>query len=296
MKVLLAADGSEYAKGGAQFLTRLHFTEEDEIVILHVINTFPFNAESEAYFAGVQEIKQDIAPQILEEVEKILAPLQAEISTAIVEGYPDSAIVESAKEFEANLLVMGSRGFKGIKSFILGSTTRFAAFHASKPVLAIKSPQWQGTGKIKILLATDGSEHAHEMETVLASLPFSDDTEITILHVLLSAHSDIPEKFAIEMSDRIKEIVAMSRTVEYKELEKILAQSRENLNKKYTHIHMLTKVGDPTIEILETAREINADIIAMGTRGLRGLRGMIGSVSKNILNNSECSVLIGRKA
>jgi nucleotide-binding universal stress UspA family protein len=295
MKVLLATDGSQYADGSAQFLRKFHFSEEDEIIILHVINTFPFKGESGTYFAGVQKIKEDIAPLILESTEKILSPLKAKISTAIMEGYPDSTIVDAVKKFNADILVMGSRGLKGIKSILLGSTTRFAALHVPISVLAIKPQQLKDDENIKILLATDGSEHAHETERVLLSLPFPDNIEVTILHTLLSAHADIPEKFAIEMSDRIKEIIAMSRTVEYTELEKVLNESHENLSNKFSPIRILAKVGDPTIEILETAQEIKAHIIAVGSRGLRGLRGMIGSVSRNILYNSECSVLIGKK-
>lgn len=295
MKVLLATDGSEYAEGGAQFLTKLQFSKEDEIIIFHIVNTFPFNGESQSYFVEVKKIKEELAPQILESTKKILSPLKAKISTAIMEGHPDSTIVGSVAKYDANLLVMGSRGLKGIKSFLLGSTTRYVAFHLPTPVLAIKPFSKKVRGKIKILLATDGSDYALETENILVSLPFPEDTEVTILNVLLSAHADLPEKFAIEMSDRIKEIVAMSRTVEYTKLEEIFEKSRENLSRRFTTIHVLTKIGDPSSEILETAREIEADIIAVGNRGLRGLRGLIGSVSRNILNNSECSVLIGKK-
>jgi nucleotide-binding universal stress UspA family protein len=56
----------------------------------------------------------------------------------------------------------------------------------------------------------------------------------------------------------------------------------------------MKKVGDPATEILEAAAALDADIIAMGSRGLRGIKGTLGSVSRHILNHAECSVLIGK--
>jgi nucleotide-binding universal stress UspA family protein len=82
--------------------------------------------------------------------------------------------------------------------------------------------------------------------------------------------------------------------MEFTESEKIIELAREYLNKRFKHIHVLSKVGDPSTEILKTADSMEADIIAVGCRGLRGIKGMMGSVSRNILTHSKSSVLIGK--
>jgi nucleotide-binding universal stress UspA family protein len=82
--------------------------------------------------------------------------------------------------------------------------------------------------------------------------------------------------------------------MEFKESEKIIELARGHLSKRFHAITVLSRVGDPSTEILETAKTMGADIIAVGCRGLRGIKGMMGSVSRNILTHSHCSVLIGK--
>jgi nucleotide-binding universal stress UspA family protein len=98
----------------------------------------------------------------------------------------------------------------------------------------------------------------------------------------------------MEIDERIKEVVASTRAREFTESEKIVEQARDNLNKRFKNIPVLSKVGDPSTEILKTAETMEADLIAVGCRGLRGMKGIMGSVSRNILTHSKCSVLIGK--
>jgi len=50
--------------------------------------------------------------------------------------------------------------------------------------------------------------------------------------------------------------------------------------------------GDPVSEILRVAREINADLIVMGTHGRTGLsRLLMGSVAELVVRRSSCPVL-----
>jgi nucleotide-binding universal stress UspA family protein len=76
--------------------------------------------------------------------------------------------------------------------------------------------------------------------------------------------------------------------------ERILDHAREQLRKRFGNIDVFSGVGDATREILKTAEELKADLIAVGCRGLRGIKGILGSVSRNILTHSECSILIGK--
>ena len=50
--------------------------------------------------------------------------------------------------------------------------------------------------------------------------------------------------------------------------------------------------GDPVTEILRVAREINADLIVLGTHGRTGLaRLLMGSVAEQIVRKAACPVL-----
>ena len=294
MKILLATDGSEYSEGAAKFLTRLNFSSDDEITILHVISWVPFKYDKESYYSSLKQIKQEIGPKILDSTANILKPVRAKIVTKIIDGSPEKYIVNVAVDSDMDMIVMGARGLKGIKSLIIGSITRSVTLNSPKPVLVIKPQQHEEPGKIKILFATDGSDSANETGRILTMIPFHDDTEITIVNVIRTALADIPGKFVPEIGDRIKDMMEKTGSVEFAESDKIITHAREILSKRFKNVQGLTKFGYRAIEILNTAETSKTDLIAVGCRGLKGIRGMMKSLSRNILNHSSCSVLIGK--
>jgi nucleotide-binding universal stress UspA family protein len=294
MKLLLPTDGSDYSEGAARFLTHLPLAPDDEVTVLHVISWVPFKDDVESYYANLRHIKQDIAPKILDATLNILKPLPAKISTALMEGYPEKSIIEAAENSGSDLIVMGARGLKGIKQLIIGSVTRAVAVNSPKPVLVIKPSQFEPPVRLKILFATDGSDYANAAGRFLVSMPFHRDSEVTVLNVAWSAVSDIPERLYLEMEEKIKEDVARVRSMEYEASEKILGPVMKHLQENFTYVNGLTRVGDPSTEILSVAEALKTDIIVMGCRGLHGLKGMLGSVSRNIIRHSRCSVLIGK--
>ncbi len=294
MKLLLPTDGSDYSEGAARFLAQLALTWEDEVTVLHVISWVPFADDVASHDASLKQIRQDIAPKILDSAVNILKPLPAKVSSESLEGHPDKSIIEVAEKSGVDLVVMGARGLKGIKQLIIGSVTRSVAIGSTKPVLVIKPPQFEASAKMKILFATDGSDHANAAGKLLASMPFHRDSEVTVLTVTWSAVSDIPERLSLEMAEKLKEDVARARAVEFQEAEKVLEPAVQHLKGRFRNVIGLTRIGDPSAEILSLAEESKKDIIVVGSRGLKGVKGILGSVSRNILLHSKCSVLIGK--
>lgn len=59
------------------------------------------------------------------------------------------------------------------------------------------------------------------------------------------------------------------------------------------HVVKVYRTGDPAEAIMDYAKEINTDLIIMGSRGLGLVRGvLLGSVSKYVLEHAKCPVLI----
>jgi nucleotide-binding universal stress UspA family protein len=54
------------------------------------------------------------------------------------------------------------------------------------------------------------------------------------------------------------------------------------------------RTGHPAEEIIQGAKEEDADLIIIGTRGKRIGRLFIGSVSREVANNASVSVLLVR--
>ncbi|MBI5739443.1 MAG: universal stress protein [Nitrospirae bacterium] len=292
MKILLATDGSEHSLSAAQFLTRFRLGPQDEIAVLYAVNWMPVVSELETYYPDFEDIRREVVPRILGATEDILKGVKAKVSSMFVEDFPDKAIVKEASARAADLIVMGAGGVRGLGSYLVGSVTRGVAIQAAGPVLIINPPQQEKAGKLKILFATDGSGHSDAVGKTLSKIPFPEDTEVVVLNVIFPVLSEIPERFALELDDKIKKLAAGARAEELTESGRITKKVRGYLEDRFSKIEEITRAGDPSGEILNVAAELNADIIAVGSSGMRGIRGMMGSVSRRILNHCRCSVLI----
>lgn len=291
---MLATDGSDHSEGAAEFLTCLSLSSEDEITIFHATYLVPCLYGQESYHDNLKAIKKEIAPRILDSVLDILKPLNSKISTLILDGSPEYCIMDVSVESGADLVVMGARGIRGIDPLLIGNVTRAVAIKSSKPVLIIKLPVPEKSDRIKILFATDGSAHSAATSGILSAMPFPESTEITVLNVIPWEILDMPKTFVPEINERYSEIIEKTRSNMLIESKRIIDQAKEYLSKKFTHISVLSKVGESSTEIIRASEEFDSDMIAIGCRGLRGIKGMMGSVSRNILTNSKCSVLIGK--
>ncbi len=299
MKILLATDGSEYSDKAVRFLTRFHWSPEDSISVFHAIYAIPFRTDQTFYHSQLEAIKKELAPRILDAAVAALKPVRAAISVEVEEERvnqctPEECIMTVAEKMGADLIVMGARGLKGISSVFLGSVTRQVVIHSSRPVLAVKPSIRLDADPFKIVFATDGSAESQATENLLASLPFPEDSELCIENVLASGFEDIPDRFAREVNDRIKDVVAATRALELSMSENIIEEAQSTLCRRFKKIRLLPRAGDPSEEILKAADEADADLIAVGSRGVRGIKVILGSVSRNVLTHAECSVLVGK--
>jgi nucleotide-binding universal stress UspA family protein len=294
MKILLATDGSECSEGAAKFLTFLNLSSQDAIIIFHAISWIPCLYGRESYYENLKAIKEEIAPKVLSTVQDILKPLNAKIDTLIIDGSPEHCIMDASCEFEADLIIMGARGTKETDPLFIGDVTRAVAIKSSQPILVAKLPVCRTSGRIKILFATDGSESSTATAKILSEIPFTDRTEITVLNVTPWEFLDIPKKYVPQLNEKLNEIIEETKSKRLIESKEIIDHAKEYLNKKFMNISGLSKVGDPSTEIIKASEKLEMDLIAVGCRGLKGIKGMMGSVSRNVLANSKCSVLIGK--
>jgi nucleotide-binding universal stress UspA family protein len=287
MKVLLATDGSAYSEDAARFLSRFDFTPDDEITVLHVLSETPYDDD---YHAKVLRLIKKVGPRILESTVQILKPLKAKVIPLAVDGYPDSTIVEHAVQNHADVVILGARGVKGVKLLVLGSVTRNVAINSPKHTLVVKKPEGKVAGPMRVLFAAVGSACCESTADFLATLPFPKGTEMTVMHVVPSVLSDIPMQFLsvteVEMLKKMPRELLPVKTV--------FDDMRMLLERSFDAIDFRTATGNTTMTILNAAEEMDADLIAVGSRGLRGLKGVLGSVSRNILAYAHCPVLIGK--
>ena len=121
MKILLATDGSDFSEEAAKFLTSFDFTPNDSIHLFHVVSAVPY---ADDYRQQVLQVIGKFAPGILKTCEQCIMPTRVRLFREEGQGIPEEEIVKKAAQLDADLIVMGARGVKGLKSMFLGSVTR----------------------------------------------------------------------------------------------------------------------------------------------------------------------------
>jgi nucleotide-binding universal stress UspA family protein len=75
----------------------------------------------------------------------------------------------------------------------------------------------------------------------------------------------------------------------------LLAEARERLVLRQVHVSTRDAIGEPAAMIVETADELGADLIVVGTRNGNALeRLVLGSTSTKVLHHAHCDVLVVR--
>ena len=145
---------------------------------------------------------------------------------------------------------------------------------------------------MKILLATDGSECAHAAVDYMERFPFPEGGEAAVLTVI--NRDDFKGKEEKKLSKDQRKVLQEARDLVQEESEKLLATNAKRLRKAGWKVTSEVRDGHPAAEIVDAAKEQDADLIVMGCHGLNGImdRVFLGSVSDTVLKHAHCSVLV----
>ncbi len=147
----------------------------------------------------------------------------------------------------------------------------------------------------KILIALDYDPAMKKIAETGYSFAKSMGAQVILLHVISDyVYYSSPDYSPIIGYDSFSNLGAM-QTGTLDELKKA-AQNYLNTTKQHLgdeSIQLVVKDGDFGEVILETATELNVDIIVMGTHGRRGLdKILMGSVAEKVLRHSSIPLFI----
>ena len=139
MKVLLALDEDASSEEAVNAVGSRVWEAGTTVRVLHAVGKFVPPAQELWYDAGGdpgrarQEIK-DRSTELTERVGGWLRERGLTVETAVRDGEPGPAVVEEAKDWGADLIVVGTRGHTGLRRLLEGSVSRYVADHAHCPV------------------------------------------------------------------------------------------------------------------------------------------------------------------
>ena len=146
MKILLATDGSPCSEVAVNEIARMPLPADTQVRVISIVEPpAPLVAEPYAgvvgYFEEVERISRQGAHETVERAASKLRAVQshsAQVSTGVVTGSPKRTIVEEAEEWMADLIVVGSHGYKSWERMLLGSVSQSVAAHARCSVMIVR--------------------------------------------------------------------------------------------------------------------------------------------------------------
>lgn len=137
MKILLAVDGSKFSEAAAKAVIEQFRPQDTEVKVLNVVN----NTEYLDYPAGVTEDQLNQARALVNRVSQKLRTVGLKVESVVCRGEAKTGIIDSAEEWHADLIVLGSHGRTGLGRFLLGSISDTVMRHARCSVEIVRFAQ-----------------------------------------------------------------------------------------------------------------------------------------------------------
>ena len=289
--ILCPVDFSEFSTRAYDYAHSLARHYDAKLFVLHVVRSIaidPGFASSDPGFISstIDKLYTQETANAKERVADLVkkqagGPVQSELVVQL--GFAADSILAFAKEQDADLIVMGTHGRRGLDRLIMGSTTERVLRTSRCPVLAVHAPARSFVSPEstedpvhlrKILCCVDFSEHSPRALEYAFSLGMQYGTEITLLHVLED------KKAAPEHTARA-----------IKSVEQLVPDDAKN----WATVVPVVRSGEPYQEIMEYAAEAKTDLIIMGVRGRNAVDlAVFGSTTHRVIQLGPCPVLVVR--
>ena len=148
-KILVPVDGSETSIAGLEEAIQIAKLVGGKIRILHVVNELiiDYAFGSGLYANTVIESMRSDGQKILNQAEALARQRGFEPEAVLIESIGGPAaqfIVEQAKEWPADLIVMGTHGRRGLRRLALGSDAEMVLRGTTTSVLLVRRPAAKG--------------------------------------------------------------------------------------------------------------------------------------------------------
>jgi nucleotide-binding universal stress UspA family protein len=309
-RILVPLDGSERAERALPLAARVASASGGTVVLVRTVDVRP---TAGLYYeipgdlqADTLEARRTDAEGYLDIIARSAKMMGVTTQTVAVTGPTASTILSVADEQSANLIVMCSHGYGGMKRWALGSVAQHVTRQAHVPVMVLREngPAAQvrlesGT-ECRILVALDGSELAEAALAPAAGLAQAlAPAGAGLLHLVLVANPYDAAEHELTRDE------AVTGATTY--LSRVVDRLRTDANGALTVTYAvlvdydvaatLTRAAGNGDGATETATGEGYEVIAMATHGRTGVAlWAMGSVTERVLQSTKRPMLIVRPA
>jgi universal stress protein A len=289
-KVMAAVDWDE-ASAAVVIETALRVAGDRPVEIVHVLDQGYYLSTIDPASASIEDLRGKVSA----EAEAYLQGLCERFggSYALLEGYAATVLHEHAQSGGHDLLVVGSHGRHGLK-LLLGSTANAVLHGTDQHVLAVRiaargeqAEEFSHTYR-RLIACVDLTDESSQVLDIAETLATEHNAQMHVAHVikpLQQAYAGVNPSTLSDVGIQFEhEADAQARA----ELSRI-ADSR-GLAADRLHV----RHGAPAVEIHDLARELDADLVVIGTHGKHGVQLLLGSTANATLHGATCDTLAVR--
>ncbi len=276
-KILYADSGADNAQEMLKLLLELPALKSAELFILRVVTPKTKEEESEALTKAEAKINELVTK---------LGINSNQATTIVEEGEPKTTVLKVAKERNADLIIMGSRGLGKLQSILSNSVSQYVFQLTERSMLLVKDDIYVKRIK-RVMVAVDKSPAAqYALDTAISLFQGYSDAEIYLTRI----NPDLKPGLAISPEDI--------------ENNPILSAAAAKVKSRGLSYRCILAGGRPAQQICNIAEDNNIDFIVLGSperrpsiaRNLPDLDRLLGSsLSDYVRVKAECPVLLARQ-
>jgi len=277
--ILLADSGIGNTRDMMKMLMQIPRIGRSRLTILHVV-------PSQTSAAAMSDRWEKGGRTLAEAVTKLdLDP--SRVNAVLREGEPKDVVGKVADEVDADLVVMGSRGLKGLGAILGNSVSQYVFQLSSRPMLLVKDDLYAVKPIKRILVALDKSDSAKASLQVAIDLAREvEGSEIILVHSI--------SKLRGKLEDAIRD---------RPENDPVLADAIAKVRRMRINYRCMAPEGKPGLRICELADQLNVNLLILGSpdrrptiaKALPDLDRLLGdSLSDYVRVYANCPVLLTR--
>jgi nucleotide-binding universal stress UspA family protein len=288
-KLLVAVDGSEASSAALDFALHRAKKHDADVAIAYAFDRGGIAAQACGPYGSIDPYP--LVRAIEEEAGAVLASASDRASregvratTLILEGPPTRVILERAQACSADAIVVGTHGRSGVSRLAYGSVAEAILRVCDVPVFVVRQAAIVTSNLATILIACDGSEASVEAGHRALELARVEGAEVVFCTVVdpnvvrwsRAEYGYDPDQFMTTVT---------------REAVQLLEHTLDEAASSGVPVRSLLRYGDACEELLESARDVAADLIVLGTHGRRGFgRLFLGSVAESVLRRSTVPI------
>jgi universal stress protein E len=289
-----STDQQKALKRAIELASKINMTTPDKsVVVTAFLSIFDFSYEMTTMLSTDERdtmremvIKEKQA-WVDELIESISSPVA--ISSKVVwYNRPFEAIIEEVIHHNVDLVIKGTHQHDKFKSVIFTPTDWHILRKCPCPVLLVKDHKWPEQGNVLAALNIGGDEPEHSSLNKVITTYTKNIAALIYANVhLVNSYPGTPVNIAIEIPEFNASEYTNAMLIHH---QKAMAEHANTFSIPSINTHV--NEGLPEAVIQSVAKNIDAELVVMGTVGRTGISAaLIGNTAEHVLDQLSCDVL-----